>query len=109
MIRCGALLRLIRRNPRIYLLQLFDRATDQLARTVAVVHEALYGAQFFHLPDGVDALAMEVASRLGKLVSAFPHAQGVFGQAGVTLDGADAEALCNTCKWGLTLLGHCFS
>ena len=68
------------------------RLPQQCARTLALIHEALDQTQVFDLLGRIHPLAESVAQGPRKTVATLPDAQRVLAQAGVALDGGDADA-----------------
>ena len=72
-------------------LQLFDGQGHDAPGAVALVKQPFDDAQLFHVLQRIGALAKSVAPRLWKAIAALPHAQGVFGQAGVAFDAGNGH------------------
>jgi hypothetical protein len=71
--------------------ELGERAAHQLARPHAGIHQPLDRTQLGDLLGRVQAFGVVVAQRIGKAVTAFPHAQDVFRQPDLSLDRADIQ------------------
>ena len=58
---------------------------------VALVHQPFDDAQLFDLCHGVGALVVGITPGSGETIATFPHAQGVFANAGVAFDGCNGQ------------------
>ena len=72
-------------------LKLFHGLSHNATGPVTLVHQALDDAQFLNLCHRVNAFTIGVAAGRWKAVTAFPHAQRVFANAGVALDSSDRQ------------------
>lgn len=73
--------------------QLFGTQMNDLARPESLIHQPAHGAQLVHLFARVHPIPLGIAGRLGKAITALPHAQQILGDAGFPLDHADGQAI----------------